>query len=262
MNHHAAICALLIFTGCASAQAEPAPQPETLPATAPATASGDVDALLRALDVRGDTLGDFAANLHLVETDQIAQLSTERTGRIWFQSQGPGDARVRVLFDKRVTDRGRKPERIEYILDDGELLDRDYQKRIEVKRQVVRPGEQVDLLRLGEGPFPLPLGQNPDDVKRLFDVSLVGKSGTTAHVLLVPKPDTDLAGEFKQLEVWVDEASSMPTRITTTDPDERRTSTYDLLDIQLNTGLGDGDFRAEPLGDKDQWQFRFEAYER
>jgi hypothetical protein len=37
---------------------------------------------------------------------------------------------------------------------------------------VLRPGEKVNLLKLGEGPFPLPIGQKRDDVKRQFDVTL------------------------------------------------------------------------------------------
>lgn len=41
------------------------------------------------------------------------------------------------------------------------------------KRRVARPGEKFDPLRLGEGPFPLPIGQKKSDIVGRYDVALL-----------------------------------------------------------------------------------------
>src|SRR3954452_11354765 len=133
-------------------------------------------------------------------------LGSRRTGQVWYQQRGPGDARMRVTFDQKSDSAGKKitPERIEYLLDKGWLTDRDYQKRIEVRRQVLRPGEKINLLKLGEGPFPLPIGQKKEDVKKLFDVTRVKPAADdppgTVHLTLKPVKGSQFAKKFKAID--------------------------------------------------------------
>ena len=42
---------------------------------------------------------------------------------------------------------------------------------MDTNRFRARPGEKVNLLKLGEGPFPLPIGQPKEDVHREFIVT-------------------------------------------------------------------------------------------
>ena len=41
------------------------------------------------------------------------------------------------------------------------------------KRQIVRPGEKLNVFKLGQGPFPLPFGQNKKDILDNFTVKLI-----------------------------------------------------------------------------------------
>ena len=50
------------------------------------------------------------------------------------------------------------------------------------KRQVVPPGEDFDPLRIGEGPFPVPVGQRKADILDRFDAEIL--PATPAHELL------------------------------------------------------------------------------
>jgi outer membrane lipoprotein-sorting protein len=279
MRHPVLTCfVLLTLAGCAMAQPSTPPTPAPAPAPTgdggtastpradgPLSPDSPVDAILDALDARGKSLNDFTADVSLAESDPTTGLDTTRIGSVKYQKQGPGDARLRVTFDKKKTDRGLRDEKLEYVLDDGWLVDRNYRSRVQVRRQVLRPGEQIDLLKLGEGPFPLPLGQAKEDVHRQFEVTKqpAGENPppNTAHVRLAPKPDTQFADKFKSIDVWVDVTSQMPRRIVTVDAgDTGAERTTDLEKLRVNAGLKDEDFELKPVGSDQKWQLQEEPY--
>src|SRR5207247_4350925 len=144
---------VLLYGGTLLAES-PAPQPQGRPLSP----DSSVDEILDALDARGRNLREFVADVSLTENDQATAFDSIRTGRVYYQKQKDDD-RIRVIFDEKLEGRFAKSEKVEYLLQKGWLTDRDYQRSVEVKRQVLKPGEKVNLLKLGEGPFPLPIGQ-------------------------------------------------------------------------------------------------------
>jgi outer membrane lipoprotein-sorting protein len=232
---------------------------------APAAADPAVDRVLDALDARGRSLNQFSADVTLTEIDEATQHDSQRTGKVWYQKRS-GNDRIRVTFDKKVEGRFSKPEKLEYLLDGGWLVDRDYRRSIEVKRQVLRPGEKINLLKLGEGPFPLPIGQPKEEVHKEFEVSkgdpsLQGPKGA-AHIALKPREGTRLARKFAQIDVWVDPQTQMPVRIEALDVNEVTRRTTELKNIRVNPepALGDRDF-ALPKVDANKWELHTEPYE-
>jgi outer membrane lipoprotein-sorting protein len=233
-------------------------------ASTPLSENSSVDEVLDALDARGQSLQQFAAKVELTEVDEATQLESQRTGRVWYHKRD-GNDRIRVTFDKKAEGRFAKEDKVEYLLDEGWLVDRDYKNAIEVKRQVLRPGEKINLLKLGEGPFPLPIGQPKGDVHREFEASK-GERGAegpkgTAHVTLKPRAGTRLAKKFNQLDVWVDPKTQMPVRIEALDVNETTRRVTELKDIQVNPQppLADKDF-ALPKIDENNWELHTEPY--
>ena len=265
---------ILVIAGCAAAQpaSSPPPPPLVSDASAPATPavpgpSGGVDAALDRLDALGDSLRDFDADVRLTSEDPAFGNTATRIGKVWYQTKPDGDARIRVGFTARAeNDEDPTPDRVEYVLDGGWLTDRNYARKVEVRRQVAKPGERINLLRLGEGPFPLPIGQDKAEVHRLFTVEQVpptadgragdGPAGTT-HLRLTPRPTTQFADKFQQIDVWVDDATAMPRRIETIDPRENVNETV-LENVRVNPGLNDADFQLGPV---DGWDVKTEQYE-
>ena len=152
------------------------------------------------------------------------------------------------------------------ILLDGEwLTDRDYDRKIEVRRQVLKPGEKMNLLKLGEGPFPLPIGQDKQEVHKQFDVTLVKPEkddpANSLHLQLTPKPNTRLARRFSTIDVWVDRKLRFPVHIETVDANGGEEHKTDLTDLRINPagGLIDEDF-ALPQIDEKEWDLHTEAY--
>lgn len=228
---------------------------------APIPADASVDHVLDALKASGDNLRDFSAHVTLTDLDQATADSSSHEGTILFQQLPDHDGRVRVEFTQLT--RGDKifAEKHQYTLSGGWLTDRDFDRKVQVRRQVARPGEKIDLLKLGQGPFPLPVGQDPQQVKKDFDVSVVapekGDAAQTVHLLLVPKAQTDLARKFAQIDVWVDRTSAMPVKIATLDSAQEHLQTTDLTDLRINQNLTDADFALPPV---DGWDVTDEPY--
>jgi outer membrane lipoprotein-sorting protein len=232
------------------------------------TIDSSLDAVLDALNARGKDLKDFACDVALHDVDNRTGQDTAQIGRVIFQNKPNGDSRIRVTFEKKeiVDGAGKKvtqKQLLDYMLENGWLTDRDYQKKLEVKRQVLRPGQKMNLLKLGEGPFPLPIGQDKDEVKKQFDASKVATTADdpkgTVHVKLVPRPGSQFEKRFRQIDVFVDTKTNMPARIDTVERAGTTRST-ELTNIKLNAGAKDADFTL-PNIDNEGWNRREEPFQ-
>jgi outer membrane lipoprotein-sorting protein len=220
------------------------------------------DQVLDALKTRGDTLHDFSADVKMTEVNQATADSSSHDGRVLFQKFGDGDGRIRVTFTQRIEGDRIIKENHEYTLAKGLLIERDYLKKIETDREVVKPGEKINLLKLGEGPFPLPIGQDKQDVHKQFDVTEPSPAKDdppqTVHLLLKPKTATDMARRFAQIDIWVDRQTGMPVQIMTLDATQESTRITVLSDVRVNQGLGDADFALLKV---DGWELTQEPYQ-
>jgi outer membrane lipoprotein-sorting protein len=263
MRFASSFIVFVLAAGCA-AQAQNAPSPAaTQHAAAGAIdANSSVDQILDALDARGESLKDFTANITQNESNAAIGTDTTRRGKVWFQKLPGDDARMRLTLDNKESNGQQVEEKLEYVYQKGWLEDRDYRKQLSIRRQVVKPGEKINLLKLGQGPFPLPLGQKKEDVYKLFEVAKVAPDKndpvSSVHLKLTPKPNTRYSQKFDALEFWIDTKDLMPVRIKTTIGDQE--ITRDLSDIRINTGLSDQDFTLAKVDEKG-WQIRDEEYQ-
>jgi outer membrane lipoprotein-sorting protein len=237
------ILSLVALTAPAHAQTRPATQSDS-----------SINAWLDRLDARGQNLDNFAADLRLTETDNSTMLSTTRLGTVVFQRQKDGDARMKILFEKKIVAEDRPPlnEQIEYVLKDGWLIERDHRLKKQISRQVVRPGEKINLLKLGEGPFPLPIGQDKKQVHEQFEVKIIppakeDPAGSAVHLQLAPKRSSQFERKFSSIDVWVDGKTDMPIRIEAVDRNGTTTRTTDLNHLKVNIKLNASAFELPPL---------------
>ncbi len=267
-----AACVIVASASCGAAQT--APQPLVNPVGVPSdnlTAlrpDSTVDDVLDALQWRGKTLKEFSADVKLSESDTVMGTTTERSGKVWFQSKPNDDARLRVRFDtKKLGAKPPQPDKKEYLLNNGWLIDRDYTSKNEVNRQISRSGEHVNLFQLGKGPFPLPIGQEKKDVHQQFDVTRLPPAkedpANTIHLQLKPKDKSELAKKFSTIDVWVDVESKMPLRIETLDASLASDRSTDLENVTINpvAGLNDADFALEPI-ETAGWNRHDEPFDR
>lgn len=222
-------------------------------ATAELTRDSSVDEILNALHARGKDLNSFTCDVSMMETDLATGDNPTRIGKVWFQQKGDSDGRIRVNFES-VQREGEKAieQRIIYILDKGKLIERNFKKHAQSSHQVLKPGEKINLLKLGEGPFPLPIGQPKEDVTKLFAVTKIDPSKDdpvdTIHIKLVPLPETQFR-KFKSIDVWINK-ENMPIRIVTDDGTYERDTR--LTNVVVNPPLNDSHFDLEDI-DLKEW---------
>jgi outer membrane lipoprotein-sorting protein len=244
---------LAMFVLSAGAFAQPIPIVNPVGGGAVLGPDSNADDILQALEARGKGLKDFTAGVSMESMSGLTGQAETLKGKFWLQYVAPGDARIRVVFDSRSVGSRKTPNfKREYLLEKGQLIERDYQEKLEQVHQVLKPGEKMDPLKLGEGPFPLPVGQDPRDVKRLFDATRIltkkDDPADTVHMQLVPKPNTQFERKFKSMDVWVDDKSQFPRQIRTADaPEGYDIKTTVLSDIKVNPGLGDKDFTLDKV---------------
>jgi hypothetical protein len=257
---------LLIASSCAAKQ-QPAAAPDPLsPAstqpsatTIPAGASEvPTDDLLDAMEKVGVELRSLKADVAMKETDAASGDDATRTGTIRLQRRGPGDTRGHVVFEKLTANGRIIMEKIEYLLDGDWVIDRVYGRspqdqagKRETRRQIRKPGDKTDLLKLGEGPFPLPIGQPRDAVEEQFVVTKLPPDETARPGLvgleLRPKESNRLSRQYETITVWVDPHDAMPRVIETVAPDSGPVKTTTLTNVTLNEGVTDTDFVLAPV---------------
>jgi len=208
--------------------------------------TSSVDEVLDGLQAAGDNLKDFTATAKMSDINNATGEATVHVGDVAFQKKPDGDARFQINFTKKIEGEKTLPQSHVYLLADGWLTERDYVRKYEHRSQVAHLGEKVELLKLGSGPFPLPIGQKKEDVKNLFDVKKVDPvkddPAGTIHLILTPKSKTEYAKKFQSVEVWVDPATAMPKRIDTTDVTGNSSKSTELQEMKINPGLSDKDF--------------------
>ena len=178
----------------------------------PLAADATIDQILDALDEAGDNLKDFVAEVALTTEHAVTGTSSTRRGTVWYELSKEGDPRMRInLPTKEVGEKVFDDERIEYMLDEkGVLWDRNYKQRVQIKHIIRKPGQpRVNLLQLGQGPFPLPIGQAREEVRKQFEVEQIKPDAAdpkgTLHLRLKPKPGGQFA-KIESIDDWVDQA--------------------------------------------------------
>ncbi len=294
------LIAMFAATSCAAqappitVPADPAGTQVSAPAPRQPAASDDVSTndLLDRMYTVGHSLTSLDASVEMETTDNIAGNTSARTGTFLLQRMGDGDSRARVKFERLVIDDGEKkkiiPEKIEYLLEGDWVTDRVYGRspndpggRRETHRQIRKPGEKVDLLKLGEGPFPLPIGQTRDAVRAQFEVTRLPDDKDKPGLIgleLRPHEETRMARRFHQIIIWVDAKDAMPRVIETVSaemsvvpdpehpgatrvqiepgPESKKTT---LGDVKINAPVTDADFKLEPV-DESTWTIVREEY--
>lgn len=174
------------------------------PAAEPAAASPAMDArrLLDELQGADADLTLLSAKIAYDRTFAIQGDRQLRRGELVFESEpgrdgSPRSRRFAIRFDELVA--GRRVERDEqlYIFDGQWLVEKIAGEKLVIRRQIVPPGETFDPLRIGEGPFPIPIGQRTDEILARFDAEV-----TPINEGLVPEEasDEDVAAALRLLQ--------------------------------------------------------------
>ncbi len=214
---------------------------------------GTADDLLRELERAGESVTRFSATVRYVKTFAIAGDTETRDGSLVFVTDAADDGatprrRFLIEFDRLTVGRRVEQKPQTYVFDGRWLLERLPSEKQIVKREVVPPGERWDPLRLGEGPFPVPVGQRREDVLREFSAELLPPAdGLESDALrtyaadcwqlrLTPHPELADNADFEEVRVWYDKADLLPRVVRTVSPSGDE-SLVQLRDVRTNEAV-------------------------
>jgi hypothetical protein len=250
---------------------EPAPQEDK----APAAQDAEVDQLLTKLENAAAELRDFTAKVRYDKWDPVTSRWEIRAGELIYQLKPDKSKRFAMLFDTLIVGDRRQERKAHFIFDAGWLVEVDHERKQFIKRQIVAPGQEFDPFKLGEGPFPLPVGQSRDEVLKHFEVTLLGKPEdqqlegleNVKGLRLIPRPGAREAEHFERVDVFYDNDTLLPVGISLIETDAAPDDKFDarvkkivrLRDVKRNEGIDETRLSIEEP-DAREWAINIEPW--
>ena len=249
--------------------------------TEPPPTFNTAEELLDGLEESIKSLENFSAILNYRKEDPFT--STEiRSGRILFHqaaptnpeaaadaespADGPLRKRFAITFERETIGQQMRERHQRYIFDGAWLVEIDFDNKQFIKRQVVPPGEVFDPLKLGEGPFPLPIGQPKEEVLARFTAELIdfpqdgflrGRIPPSGiGVKLTPRAGLAIARDYESISIYYDRRTMLPVAVDALSPDGVRKIVV-LFNTKKNEDLEPEEVEAmlsvEPPMDAADW---------
>ena len=246
--HYHLISTLLLAGGCANPSDDSAIT--TQPVAAVTACVGDI---LEHLEAAGGNVKTIRCAVHYTVIDRLNITETTKYGRILFKRSEPHPMFL-IHFNKLVAEDVVRRDKEWWLFRDRWLWEIKGKSKTIIKREILRPGEQVDFFNLESTPFPLPFGQRKNQILKNFEVSLVepqvGDPGGCDHLLCRPKENAPLAEEYRRLDFYISKELNLPLRIVAEDAKGNKVSVADFPDLEveecLNVPLPDAAFDQPP----------------
>ena len=163
----------------------------------------------------------------------------------------------RMHFDTLQHGEGRKiADVVDYAFDGRWLTVMKHRVKQITRFEVVRAGEKAQPLKLGQGPFPVPFGQEAAEVIKIFHATTRpvrdGEPKGTDYLKLAPHRPHRKKLSITRLEMWVDRKRHLPARIAFRDH-ARNETTVTFSNIQTPTQPFDKSMFT--LGRKAGWSY-------
>jgi hypothetical protein len=195
--------------------------------------------VLDELEARGSKLRSFQARLKYTREQGLLGDSQLRIGSIDYHAGE--SAKFAIRFTHLVVDNALREKRSDYIFDGQWLAEVNIDEKQFIRRQIVAPGETYDPLKIGEGPFPFPIGQKRDEVLRQFTAKVIAPNeddpANTRHLQLKPRthPETGKpTSEFTTVDIWYGTESLLPVKIVTYEEEADNTTIVELVDAKVD----------------------------
>lgn len=211
------------------------------------------------MEEQGRTMKDFTASATMEKFEALTDEREIRRGRIAVLGPTGTERQIGIAFDELIDSTGRgSTDARRFVFRGGWMWEFDTTKKQAIHRQLALEGEPFDPLRVGEGPFPVPLGQPKKDVVREFIVTIgtlpdapffrslavvspsTEKSSESALAILrlVPRVGTKMARDTAAMTIILDRASLIPRGVEVEAVNGDKTRVL-LRDGRLNVGLDD-----------------------
>ncbi|MBY0309490.1 MAG: hypothetical protein K2Q09_12170 [Phycisphaerales bacterium] len=230
-----------------------------------------VDSVLTRLETADQGLTSLSAALSLVKRPPAIEGGgmQVRYGLLHFAAGKDGKnrpvRRFAIHFDKLLVDGRERDDKQSFVFDGHHLLETHPTQRQFVRRHIVGDDQRKDPLRIGEGPFPIPVGQKKADLVARFEIAVVPPLESAPdstqlrrilfnciQIKLIPKPGTEQARAFSEVRMWYAADDMMPVFALTQDPGGATTEVF-LNDVKKNPPIPPAAFSTVAPSAKEGW---------
>jgi hypothetical protein len=244
---------------------------------APAQAPDDIasaEELLTSLETADQDLNTLQAGISYTRRMLLQGDEQTRRGRLYFERDiASGDRIFAIHFDDLYVNQRRDTDEQQWIFDGEWLIERRPNEKQYIARQIAPPGENIDPLRLGEGPLPIPIGQRAADVLARYKAELVNpftglenESGAvkefvadTWQLKLTPHESMRDDDEFREIRLWYDQETLLP-RLAKTLNRTGDESFVQLVNLRRNAEIREDPFNIEPPEDDAGWDVQIKEF--
>jgi outer membrane lipoprotein-sorting protein len=178
-----------------------------------------VSSVLDGLRQKTSKLQSYQCEVKYLFSQPVLESKTLRTGNLYYARFGNG-SKLRINFDTLTQDENPQQKHgDQYIFDGRWLTHIDYQIKQVQKRQLAEANEPIDAFELAKRNFPLIGFDKTEDLKKEFDVNLVGEPNGLIDLRLKVKPDSIYKDDYKLVEVWIDKGLMLPAKISAVSTD-------------------------------------------
>jgi outer membrane lipoprotein-sorting protein len=179
--------------------------------------ANSIDAILQQLREKTSRLQSYQCSINYLFSQPLLESQTLKKGVLYYAKSGD-QSKLRINFETLKQDDEPEQKYIEHYIFDGRWLTQiDYQIKQVKRRQLAEPNENLDAFELVKRNFPIVGFSKTDDLKKQFEVHLVGKLNGLIHLHLEVKPDSEYKDDYESVDVWIDaEKSGLPARVTAT----------------------------------------------
>jgi hypothetical protein len=238
----------------------------------------NADEFLTALERSGENLVTLTAGIKYDRTFELQGDRQIRIGTLYFvggtpDTQNPArrlGRKFAIVFTQLWIGNERRESPRTYLFDGAWLVERLPEDKLQLRKQIVAPGEVFDPLRIGEGPLPIPIGQpkadilaryqvelrepadgiDPDaaadDVDRRLAMDMLIASAQTQQIRLVPRPERAEEDDFTEIRLWYmpDSAGNLLPQMARTVNRSGDVSVVQLINVQAQYAGAETNKRA------------------
>jgi len=244
---------LLIVLAAASAAMARTATTTSRPATQPAD---DPQALplLEKLEAAREAYPAMQASIVYTVKDYRLGDSERRTGTMKLQwGREKTSDRFYIGFDTLRQGEGRPiAAKLEYAFDGKWLTEAKHRIKQMTRYQVVAEGRKAEPLRVGRGPFPMPVGQKAADVLKYFRAFTREPREEdppgTAYLRLMRRPEHADRISAVRVEIWLDTKTGLPVRLVSRDA-KRNVTTVEFSEHNTKAEFDEKTFHLpRPIG--------------
>lgn len=183
--------------------------------------AGDVGAFLDRLEHADDDVRTFHARISYTKRMSLVGDEITRMGELAYRVNEDGTRIFAVVFDTIDMDGVRREIDERLVFDGRFLVEFNREQKMITRRELAPPGERIDPLQLGEGPIPIPIGQEAEEIERRyhaellrFDDGVVGAAraeqlrlAETEQLKLVPRSQFADESDFTEVRIWYREGA-------------------------------------------------------